>query len=268
MIKLICLDIDGTLIDDNLNIPEANIKAVRHAYADCGVKVCTVSGRISQSSRFYMDRLGVSGPVSSLGGCLLENEKQEIIKEFNIDRDVCNRITEFAEKYHMSLLMYHHYNWYVDGTTYPKWIESEYNATHIKETRVCSFNSLFDTLLPNKFLAVNDNHDEIKLFQKELAVTCGDRINTFLSWPEFLEVVPPEANKGRAVLDLCSYYGFSKDEVMAVGDYYNDIFMFEQAGISVAVANAPDEVKKRAFYTSEADNNHAAVAEAIEKFVG
>ena len=74
-------------------------------------------------------------------------------------------------------------------------------------------------------------------------------------------------NKGTAVQALCRHYGLQKENVMSIGDYYNDIDMFLASGISVAMANAPEDIKSQVTYVTKADNLRCGVAEAICRFL-
>ena len=92
-------------------------------------------------------------------------------------------------------------------------------------------------------------------------------MDCFKSDPRFLEIVPKGINKGTAVKALCRFYGIEKENVMSIGDFYNDIDMFRESGISVAMANAPEDVKSQASFVTQADADHAGVAEAIYRFL-
>ncbi len=87
-----------------------------------------------------------------------------------------------------------------------------------------------------------------------------------ISCPEYLEFNHPEANKGNGVKVLTDMLNIPIEQVLAIGDSFNDISMLDVAGLGVAVANAPDEVKAHADFIT-LPNNHDGVAHAIEKFI-
>jgi len=167
----------------------------------------------------------------------------------------------------MTLLTYLRHNWYSDGSGNPKWFKSEFEATKVEGTFIPSIDDLIRQNEPNKFLVINDDHEKISLFAEELNRFCPGKVKTYLSWPEFLEVVPPKADKGAAVRSFMKYFNLNRDEVMVVGDFNNDIHMFKEAGVSVAVANAVDEVKQCATYVSPFTNVEGAVADAVNRFI-
>jgi len=269
-IKLVCLDVDGTLIDNNLHIPQCNIDEIKRARSK-GVIIAITSGRMSLSTRYFMDQIGIGGAVSSLGGGMLEDENDRIIEEYTLDAEICRKVNQLANDNGMTLYAYRHYNWYADRTKAdPYWLESEKRLTNVAGTIVNDLQKeVLDKFNPNKFLVMHRDPQRVKEFTAYLGKELPDRsrINIFLSGPTYIEVVPPQAHKGNAVRGLCRYYNIPKENVMVCGDYYNDVFMFREAGVSVAAANAPDEVKKAATYVTEADNTQGVVAEAIRVFI-
>ncbi|MCR5760790.1 MAG: Cof-type HAD-IIB family hydrolase [Sphaerochaetaceae bacterium] len=265
-IKLVCVDVDGTLVSDDKSIPQGNLKAIKEA-SYRGVAFAVLSGRISPSIQHYQKLLGIKGPVSSLGGCILEDQNLNIIEEYNLDRETCLKIFEARRESGISLLFYHHNRWFTDRDTDPRWIKSEYGATGVKGELTDSLEDLLSSFLPNKFLALDIEIPKVEYFYKLLSASAPDTVKAFFSWPQFLEVVPPQADKGQAVKSLRRYYNLKKEEVMVCGDYFNDTQMFSEAGISVAMANSPQGVKDLATYVTKNDNNNCGVAEAIEKFV-
>ena len=82
-----------------------------------------------------------------------------------------------------------------------------------------------------------------------------------------LEFNPKDTNKGTALKRLSEYLNIPMEETMALGDSYNDIEMLETAGLGVAMANSPKDIKDISDYTTLADNNNNGVAEAINKFI-
>lgn len=265
-IRLVCLDVDGTLVNDDKTIGIENIRAIREA-SSRGVAFAILSGRISQSIQFYQKQLGITGPVSSLGGCVLQNPELEIVEEFTLDRQTCLKIFKARKEAGISLFFYRPDRWFTDRDSDPMWLESEYGATGVRGTLVENLEDLLDSFLPNKFLALDVEIPKVEKFYELLSSYAPDTVKAFFSWPNFMEVVPPQADKGQAVKALTAYYGLKKDQVMVCGDYFNDLAMFENAGISVALSNSPQEVKDQADYVTLNDNNHGGVAEAIYKFV-
>lgn len=265
-IKLICLDIDNTLVDINKNIPENNLKAIRWAYEKKGIHIAVNSSRIGASVRDYMERLGVHEAYPALGGVILQDWDGSIIEEHTVDTQAARAINAVARDLGCTNFIYHHDFWCVDpGNDY--WAASEYSATKVPG----GFRDTDAFILSdgaNKMLGVNSDPEIVSELQTIVQRDFGSYVDCFKSDPKFLEIVPKGINKGTAVLSLCNFYGIGRENVMSMGDFYNDMDMFCQSGISVAMANAPKDIKKAVTFVTKADADHSGVAEAIYHFLG
>ena len=263
-IKLICLDVDNTLVDRNKNIPEQNLEAIRRASEE-GVLITVNSSRIGPSVRDFMERLGVHDAYPALGGVLIQNWDGSIIEEHTIDREAARAINAIGRSLGCTDFIYNRDYWCVDpGHTF--WAGSEYNATRVPGAfRDTDAFILSDGV--NKMLGVSSDHAIVSELQMRIQKDFSKYVDCFKSDPKFLEIVPKGINKGTAVRSLCRFYGIGKENVMSMGDFYNDLDMFRESGISVAMANAPEDLKAQVSFVTKADADHAGVAEAIYHFI-
>lgn len=141
----------------------------------------------------------------------------------------------------------------------PNEIQSKIKATIVDDLMVYQ-----DTI---KLLYNCDDIQVLEQIQKQIQKKYQDKIHVFFSKPTYLEIINIEANKGLALAYLADYLQINQDEIIAVGDSMNDIYMIEYAGIGVAVQNAREEVKGIANYVTESTNHEHAVAEVINKFI-
>lgn len=264
-IRLICLDVDGTLVDDAKRLPEKNIEAIRHAHFEKGIHIAIISGRIESSVRSYMEKLGIREAVPSLGGCLVRDYDGRIIQDNLIDTEAALGINDISNELGCTYFYYHHDDWCINpGNDY--WMRQEQQATGLKGM-VTDLSKKIAIQAPNKILGVNSDPAKVIELKESIERRYRDKIDCFLSTPQFLEIVPKGINKGTAVDALCAHYGIGRENVMAIGDYYNDVDMLKVAGLSVAMANAPLDIKAMASYSTQADNGHCGVAEAIARFI-
>ncbi len=262
--KLICCDIDDTLLAKDKSLPEANCQTIRKAVLEENIPFAIISGRSAPSIRDYMNQIGIQGVIPSLGGCLIEDWDGTIIEENNIDSAVALELYDLAKSMDCLFLAYYRDDWYIEPNNY-YWEEYEYYAVKIKPI-VTSIPPVLKNIKPNKTLGVCQETSKLKQLQEAISQRYSGVVDCFLSSPNYLEIVPHAVNKGTAIDALCRHYGIKKDNVMAIGDYYNDVDMFKTAGISVAVNNAPEDIKAMTTYVTSADCSHGAVAEAIERF--
>lgn len=264
MIKLIAIDIDKTLINDNMIIPNENIHAISKA-AQMGCHIVLLSGRIGPSVRKYMNVLAIEGLVPSDGGCVLEQWDGTIIKEYSIPNEIAVSIYDIIRKYDEYPLGYYHSDWLYDKEN-KYWSEQEVLATDLIGKCV-SLRDFLSKTCPNKILFPSLKPSVLTLVSEEINTKYSEFVDSFLSSPEYLEIMPKGVTKGTSIIDLMKYFGIEKDEVLAIGDYYNDIAMFKAAGHSAAVNNAPDDIKKLVEYISPLNNNQGAVAQIIEHYL-
>ena len=104
-------------------------------------------------------------------------------------------------------------------------------------------------------------------FRKDILAKYGDRLNSFFSCKEYIEIIPKTCGKGLALRRLAEILEIPVEDTIGVGDEANDLTMVEAAGLGVCMANGIPEVKAAADYITERDNNHDGVAEVLEKFV-
>jgi len=262
-IKLVTIDIDRTLIDDNMRIPEANKIAIQKARKNgCNVVLC--SGRSGASVRNYMKELDLHDMVPSLGGCMLASWDGKVINDYGIAIPTALKIYDLARKYGLYPYVFKGESWLSDPEN-EYWNKKEYEVTNIVG-KILDLRKFIESNNPNKMLVPTMDEKLVQVVLKDLNDSFGDSVVCFLSSPYYIEVMPKGINKGTAVNDLVKYFGITNDNVLAIGDYYNDVDMFLAAGNKATVQNAPDDIKKIVDYVSPIDNNHGAVSEILERY--
>jgi len=261
--KLIAIDLDDTLLRDDLSISERNIKAIRDA-VDKGVKVILASGRATQSVTRYLDKLGLELPVIAYQGArVVDTKTGAVMVERELEYSQAIPIIRFAEENHI------HCNIYVDDVVYiekmNKWAELYKRRTQVNPMKEVGKLSDFLNTSTTKIIYV-DEPEKIQQIKDQVKEIASQDVNVFISKPEYLEFTSKYATKGEAVKFLGQHFGISRQEIMAIGDTYNDISMIEYAGLGVCMSNGPEEVRKIANYVT-LSNEEDGVAHAIEKFV-
>ena len=111
-----------------------------------------------------------------------------------------------------------------------------------------------------------DEVEKIAQYQKEIGSFLSENVNFHPSRPYFMEFVDKNASKAIAMEKLGQFYGIKQSEMIAVGDGFNDLSMIEYAGLGVAMANSPREVKEKADYIT-LSNEEDGVAHVIFEFI-
>lgn len=269
--KLICMDMDGTLLNSKKEISERSIRAIEKAH-DLGIKVVIATGRIFVSAEYYGDIIGVKAPIiASNGAYVREKDKNEAIYEEGLGEENYKLILEMLDKYDIVP------HFYTDCTIYTgKLVHSSlsYNNANknmpinrqVKIRIIDNWDKFISSERPNflKVMVVDDDGEKINRAKEEFKKL--NKFQVVSSLKNSFEIMSKSTSKGKALSRLCDYYEISKEEVIAIGDNENDISMITYAGLGVAMGNGEEEVKNIADYITDT-NDEDGVAKVIEKFI-
>jgi len=260
--RLIAVDIDDTLLNDRIEVSTANREALQNAM-DVGVAVTIATGRMFRSALPVAEKLGIRTPIITYQGALI---RDTVTKEILCERPVPLQLAQMVleEGYRADI----HMNVYVGDSLFVDRITPEGKGyAKLAEVDINPVGNLSDFLkqAPVKILFIADP-GVLDRLNRELQDKFGASLYITKSKPNYLEFMHPESTKKSGLEALAQRYGIKQEEIMAIGDSYNDIDMLEYAGMGVAMGNAPDEIKEKADYVT-ADNNEDGVAKAVEKFI-
>lgn len=261
-IRLVALDLDDTLLSKSLTVSPRTRKAISRAMAK-GVTVTVATGRMYRSALPYAQQLKLNVPLITYNGGLIRAcQSGETIYHQPIDQGIAHQVLAlFKEK-----------GWYiqsyVDDVLYiaDRNERAKYYET-ISGIDAVALGDDFYTMTgtPTKMLVLAKDN-QMPEIAETLRGMYGDRLYLCQSKPTYLEITHPKVNKGQALDFLANRMGITSDQVMAVGDSYNDLDMIKYAGLGVAMANAADGVKAAA-HAITGHHDADGVAEAIETYV-
>ncbi|HHW09476.1 MAG TPA: HAD family phosphatase [Firmicutes bacterium] len=260
-IRLIAIDMDGTLLTDDLQIPSSAKAAIAAARAR-GVRVVPATGRMFVSALPYARQIGAEGPIIAYNGAKVVDLDGRVRKHHPVPPEEALALVDLAEKHDLCLHLY-----FEDQTYVRRFDEgAQYYASLAGVEPV-----VMPDLRPvarrgtTKALIVDDPA-AVERWCGELSRRFAGRLLVTRSLPRFVEFMAAGVCKGVALAELAAELGLAPEEVMAIGDSYNDIDMLTYAGVGVALGNAQPAVKEMADWVSSANTDHG-VARAIEKFV-
>ncbi|MBI4602714.1 MAG: HAD family phosphatase [Planctomycetes bacterium] len=266
-IRLIALDIDGTLLDDRKELPAANREALQEA-SRRGILVAIASGRMTPTIEPVEDRLGIDCIVIAYnGGKVLgtRGEGRPVIDHRPVPAAVSDEIIEYSRAHGHLLNFYHEDRLYAeDGAGRRRFMEI-YSSRTGARYRIEPDLSRFRGVEPTKLILLADPPERDRLHDRFRA-SFGPRAFITKSDPEYLEIMAPGVDKGTGLELLARHCGLAAEEVLAVGDAENDVGMLRAAGVGVAVGNAQPHVKSQARFVTEGTNNDGAVAEAVRRW--
>lgn len=265
--KLICIDIDGTLLNDAKEVLPAVKQAVKRQH-EKGRKIALVSGRMPCAVALVEKQLGTDCIKICNAGTFIIVDGLCVKEEILSTQTMRQLYTDIAGKHHVPLWVYQGYQWYVTGTD--RFVERESDIINYRPEAVNLFElaEVWDKagIKPNKFLIAAEEK-EICEIQAELEGWKNRTFDVARSSGNYLEIFSKNVDKGKAVASLCGILNISTEHVVAIGDHELDIPMIATAGIGIAMGNAIQALKDKADFVT-LTNNEAGVAHALNEYCG
>ena len=266
MYKAVFTDMDGTLLRKDHSISEATRELIQKIVA-AGIPFVLVSARPMHGILPISKWLGTeSQPIVSLNGAYIGLENK-IIFESAMEGEMVEYIHKVSAAYDVTLIYYSGMEWFAEKD----------NAATAKEQRITQVPvtiAPFDVLRQhwkrrpnriNKIMAIGAK-EIIKALEDKLHHMYGPMMNIYTSKPTYLEMMRRDASKTNAVKLMLARYNVGREEIIAIGDNFNDKDMIHFAGTGIAMGNAPDEVKAVADWVTDT-NQHDGVRKAFEKYI-
>lgn len=269
MIKLIAIDMDGTLLNSHKEVPKENITAL-HQAVEQGVKVVICTGRPKSGVVSIFDQLGLDGEEEYAildNGCTIYKAKDwSLLAHQSLSQEDMALLSESAKDYpDISVTYFDSDHYYILGEDVPELVTYDAGLVfttptpttleHVQNSPIPIFQGMFMGEAP-----------ALDRFQEEQGDKLSQHFSTVRSQSYIYEAMPKGTTKASALARLAEMLGIEEEEVMAIGDAANDLEMLAFAGVSVAMGNASDEVKSICDHVT-ATNDEAGVARAVEELV-
>lgn len=266
-IKIISIDIDGTLLDDQHKIMPAVAEAISQARQQ-GVKIVITTGRPLTGVMPILEELALVGAdqyvITHNGGLMQTTDGSKILFSEALTLDQWSEINAFMHQEGIYLQAESQDQAYTTTHLIDPWASFENSLVNLP-LHVAESDASFEKVELIKGIA-NANADELDRVEKIIPESIHQSVSVIRSTANNLEFVNPIASKGNALLALAKQLDVAQSETMAIGDQENDRTMIKAAGLGVAMGNAVPAIKQLADVITN-DNNHAGVAEAIHRYV-
>ncbi len=277
MIRLLSLDIDGTLLDSNGHLPAANRDAIARAI-DAGIEVALATGRRYDFARPIFEAL--PGPLTLIlsNGAVVKNGEGVTEMRHLLPRDTARRVLSLAPDHRASAavvfdrprerqVIFEAIDW--EHPRHRRFFEAnrEFLAEH-RPLEDALTEDPIQVMFTGRCGEMRELFDGLRGCQSDpgvdgFAVALTEYLRTDFS---LVDIIRDGCSKGATLRDWASHRGYDAVEVMAIGDNLNDLQMLEFAGQPVVMGNALEELKDRGWAVT-GTNDEAGVARAIETFV-
>lgn len=266
-IKLVAIDLDGTLLNTHHQISTGVKEAIDYAI-NKGIYVILATGRPFSGITPYLDELGLKRQdqfcISNNGSVIHDTSTGKHLMEFPLSFDDYLAIEKLSREIGISM----------HALADNKIFTANQNINHytVHESYITNTPLMFrpvdkmdSSLRFNKIMLCGEP-ELLNLAESKIPAEFFNKYTMLRSTPFFLECLHPDANKGTAVNALAKKLNITEDEIMCIGDQNNDLPMFEFAKHKIAMGNAIDAVKEAATFVTKS-NDEDGVAFAIKTFI-
>ena len=262
-IALVVSDVDGTLLTKDKILTDKTANAVRRL-EDSGVGFTVVSSRPTIGMRFLVEPLRITLPIGSFNGGAISDPQMNPIEQHLIPASAAQRSLDILNQFGVDIWLFTHDRWLTrhgDGEYVP------FEKRTIKADPVIVED--FTPYLSDACKIVGSGSDAALLQRCEAAMqeALGAGATAARSQSYYLDVTPPGCDKGTFVHAMAKRLGISTEAVATIGDMHNDLAMFRVSGMSIAMGNATDDIKRQATHvtTSNQDEGFAGAMDMILK---
>ncbi|MCM3749850.1 Cof-type HAD-IIB family hydrolase [Paenibacillus pasadenensis] len=262
MYKLIAIDVDDTLLNDELEVTPHTRAALKSAL-EHGVTVTLATGRMFASARQVAEGLQLNVPIITYQGSLVKTLLDgKVLYERTVPSDAAAELNQYCLDNGLHLQLY------VDDKLYVR-EDNDKVRDYARNSKIPFIVAPdFDSLLSQPLLKmlIIDEPERLDALIPELQPLIGDRVHMTKSKAHYLEFMHKEGTKGHALRFIAEHIGCTMEETIAMGDGWNDREMLMAAGLGVAMGNAQAPLKEIADYIT-LSNNEDGVAHVVEKFI-
>ena len=259
--KLIAADMDGTLLTEDKRITQRTAEAVRRA-GEAGVRFCLSTGRPLAGVRRYLEQLGLTTPTITYNGAVIVHPATgSFIYEQGLEGETAEEIWQLGLSLDTTIIVWSHERLFVSRMD--DRVEKYRAISNVPPVVIADFAALAAEGITK--MLWYDQPERMGELQNTVARTLTRPVSYATSNPRYLEFFDHRVSKAAAMEQLGRHLGIDREEMIAIGDGWNDLSMLTYAGLGVAMGNAPEEIKARCGYVT-ASNEEDGVAQVIERF--
>jgi Cof subfamily protein (haloacid dehalogenase superfamily) len=261
-VRLVVADVDGTLVTpDKIVTPRA--RAVIRKIIEAGIGFSITSGRPPLGLKMLIDELHLDHPIAAFNGGLIVRPDLSVVCEHLVPATAAQPVIDILTKHELDAWVYSDQAWYVT-TRHGAHVDREEWTVRFPPTVVPTYEGLLNRVV--KIVGVSDDDEAMTRCVTEMQRQFGQRVSAALSQPYYLDVTHPKANKGEVVSALSALLAIPTAQIATIGDMPNDVLMFRNSGVSIAMGNASPVVQHAARFVTTS-NSDEGFARAMERFV-
>jgi Cof subfamily protein (haloacid dehalogenase superfamily) len=258
-IALVVSDVDGTLLTRDKTLTESAMRAVQKLH-EAGIGFTITSSRPTIGMRFLIEPLHIRLPIGAFNGSCIVDPELKPIGQHLIPERAARRCLELLDEYGTEIWLFTSELWLArdaDG----QYVPHERRAIRADPIIVADFTPYLTSAC--KIVGAGNDPELLQRCEIAMQEALGTQATAARSQSYYLDITPPDVNKGTFVQTIARRLGISLDAIATIGDMQNDLAMFRTSGTSFAMGNATDDVKKTATHVT-ASNEEEGFAKAME----
>jgi len=258
--KLVAVDMDGTLLNSKDIITKRTQDSIKKL-VNKGIVFTICTGRPIQGIEQYNKLLKLDAPFITYNGAMIvKSISKDVLFKQNLTINDAKKIYQLGQEFKTTIIVWSNNKLYVNKIND---LTQKYKKLSTVEPIIVKD---IETIVSDGITKIlwYDEVEKIKKFESKLFKEISDGVNFCTSKPIFLEFFDKRVSKGVALKKIGEFLNIRKEETIAIGDGFNDLPMLEYAGLSVAMKNAPNEIKEKCNFITKS-NDDEGVANFIEK---
>ena len=258
-IQLVVSDVDGTLLTRDKRITGAAKAAVQRLHA-AGIGFTIVSSRPTVGIEFLIEPLALSLPFGAFNGSSIVDPQLRPLEHHTVPVSIVKRSLAVLEDFGTDTWLFSHDRWLIrdpDG----EYVGLEQRAIRHTPTLVADFAPHLHEV--SKIVGASSDPTRLQRCEDAMREAIGGEATAVRSQTFYLDITPPGHDKGTFVAAMARRLGIATAAVATIGDMENDLPMFAGSGVSFAMGDAADQIKRRATHVT-ASNEEEGFAKAIE----
>lgn len=261
--KLIAVDMDGTLLNDNGVITPKTVDAIKEAVMR-GVIFTVSTGRPIQGVDKYNSYLNLKAPIITYNGAMIvKSDTKEVLFSKTLLYSDALKILKLGMDMELTMCVWANNMLYCN--VHNERVDDYKKLSDVEPIAIDNYEALAKLGITK--ILWYDDANVISKIQEILKTASFKKVTYCTSKPTFLEFFHSEVSKAEAMKRIGEIYNIEREEMIAIGDGNNDLPMIRYAGLGVAMSNAPEGVKQQSDYVTEHSNNCDGIAEVIKKFI-
>ncbi|MBB2205373.1 Cof-type HAD-IIB family hydrolase [Gluconacetobacter takamatsuzukensis] len=261
-VRMVVSDIDGTLVTPDKRLTHGVLDAAR-ALRAAGITLCLVSSRAPRGMEMFLGPLENNTPYAGLNGGLVARADGTILSRLSLAPATTREAVGALQEDDVSAWLFIGRDWLVTDPHGP-YVARERETVQTEPLVVPDFTGHYHDV--GKIMGASTDFPRLAQAEARLAALLAGHASVHRSSDYYLDITHPQANKGYAAMELARLMGVDISEVACIGDMNNDVPMLDEAGVAIAMGNAPDAVKTHAHFVTGA-NTHDGWAQAMHDYV-